>query len=44
MSLADGDLRDEVQATLARAERARVGRLAMAWERLVGLFGYRLQP
>jgi AcrR family transcriptional regulator len=44
MSLAGGDLRDEVQAALARAEQDRTTRVASAWEQLVGLFGYRLRP
>ncbi|MGO9778292.1 MAG: TetR/AcrR family transcriptional regulator [Streptosporangiaceae bacterium] len=43
MSLADGDLRDEVQAILARSERERMARVAAAWERMTALFGYRLR-
>ncbi len=44
MSLADGDLRDQVQAALAESERAHLARIAAAWQRLAGLFGYRLRP
>ncbi|MGO9078172.1 MAG: TetR/AcrR family transcriptional regulator [Streptosporangiaceae bacterium] len=44
LSLADGQLRDEVQAALARSEQARLSRIASAWELLAGLFGYRLRP
>ncbi len=43
-SLADGDLRDQVQAALAQSEQGRMARVATAWERLAGLFGYRLRP
>ena len=43
MSLADGDLRDEVQAILARSERERIARVAAAWEGMTALFGYRLR-
>ena len=43
MSLADGDLRHEVQAALARSEQGRNSRVANAWEQLAGLFGYRLR-
>jgi AcrR family transcriptional regulator len=44
MSLADGELRDQVQAALAQSEQARMTRVAKAWEQLAGLFGYRLRP
>jgi len=44
MSLAEGDLRDQVQAGLAQTEQAHTARVAAAWERVVGLFGYRLRP
>jgi AcrR family transcriptional regulator len=44
MSLAEGDLRDQVQVALAQTEKAHTARVAKAWERLVGLFGYRLRP
>jgi AcrR family transcriptional regulator len=44
MSLAEGDLRDQVQAALAQTEQAHTAGVAQAWERLVGLFGYRLRP
>jgi AcrR family transcriptional regulator len=44
MSLADGELRDQVQDALARSEQARLTRVTGAWEQLAGLFGYRLRP
>lgn len=44
MSLSDGDLRDQVQAALAQSERGQLARIAAAWRRLAGLFGYRLRP
>jgi AcrR family transcriptional regulator len=44
LSLTDGDLRDQVQAALAESERDHLARIATAWERLAGLFGYRLRP
>lgn len=44
MSLPDGDLRREVQASLAASERRRSARIARAWVRLAELFGYRLRP
>jgi AcrR family transcriptional regulator len=44
MSLAEGELRDQVRATLAQSERGFIGRVATAWELLCGLLGYRLRP
>jgi AcrR family transcriptional regulator len=44
MSLADGTLRDQVQAALARSEQAHNARIAQAWRHLTALFGYRLRP
>ncbi|MGO9276965.1 MAG: TetR/AcrR family transcriptional regulator, partial [Streptosporangiaceae bacterium] len=44
MSLADGQLRDQVRLGLAQSEQDHVARLAQAWELLAGLFGYRLRP
>jgi len=44
MSLADGELRDQVQAALARSEQARLARIAKGWQQLAGLLGYRLRP
>jgi AcrR family transcriptional regulator len=44
MSLAAGELRDQVQQALAESEQARTVRVAGAWEKLAGLFGYRLRP
>ena len=43
-SLADGELRDHVQAALAEAEARRNAQVARAWRQLAGLFGYRLRP
>src|SRR5205814_8376469 len=43
-SLADGALRDQVQAALAQAEAARTAQIAAAWRQLAVLFGYRLRP
>jgi AcrR family transcriptional regulator len=44
LSLADGDLRDQVRAALAQSEQAHKAQVARAWEQLTGLFGYRLRP
>jgi AcrR family transcriptional regulator len=44
LSIADEELRDQVQAALARSEHDHIARVASAWERLTGLMGYRLRP
>jgi AcrR family transcriptional regulator len=44
LSIADDQLRDQVQAALARSERDHIARVAAAWEHMTGLFGYRLRP
>ncbi len=44
LSVADEELRRDLQEALARSERDFIGRIAAAWQRLVGLFGYRLRP
>lgn len=44
LSLADGDLRQEVQAALAAAERDLNDRIARSYRRLAALFGLRLCP
>ena len=44
MSLAEGELRQQVQVALAASERDRTTRVAQAWEQLTALFGYRLRP
>jgi len=44
LSLADGELHDQVQAALAQSERDRMARVARAWEHMANLFGYRLRP
>jgi AcrR family transcriptional regulator len=43
LSLADGGLRKQVQAALARAEQERLARVARAWELMASLLGYRLR-
>jgi AcrR family transcriptional regulator len=43
LSLADGGLRDQVQAALARAERDHLAGVARAWELMAGLLGFRLR-
>ena len=44
MSLADGELRDQVQAALARSEQARLARIVQGWQQLTSLLGYRVRP
>jgi AcrR family transcriptional regulator len=44
LSIADGDLRDQVQAALAQSEHEHMAAIARAWELLTALFGYRLRP
>src|ERR1700733_8053856 len=44
LSLADDELRSEIQAALAESERDHVARVAAAWELMTSLFGYRLRP
>jgi len=44
LSLADGELREEVQAALARSEQARLARIVRGWQQLTGLLGYRVRP
>jgi AcrR family transcriptional regulator len=44
MSLADGALRDQVQAALAESEHEHNARIGHAWKQLAGIFGYRLRP
>jgi AcrR family transcriptional regulator len=44
MSLADGGLRRQVQAALARAEREHLAQVARAWKLLASLLGFRLRP
>jgi AcrR family transcriptional regulator len=43
-SLPDGELREEIQAALARSERGFIDRLAHGWERIATALGYRLRP
>jgi AcrR family transcriptional regulator len=44
LSLADGELRDQVQEILRQSEQGFVDRVAASWRNLTGLFGYRLRP
>ncbi len=44
LSLPDGELRDDVQAALARSEQRFVDRVAAGWERMARALGYRLRP
>jgi AcrR family transcriptional regulator len=44
LSIADAELRGQVQAALARSEHDHIARVASAWKRLAGLLGYRLRP
>ncbi|GIH96336.1 TetR/AcrR family transcriptional regulator [Planobispora siamensis] len=44
LSLPEGDLRDDVQAALARSEARFVEQVARGWERVAGAMGYRLRP
>jgi AcrR family transcriptional regulator len=44
LSLADGGLRDRVQAALAQAEQDHLARVARAWRLMAGLLGFRLCP
>ena len=44
LSIADGELRDQVEAALGQSEHDHIGRVARSWERLAGLLGYRLRP
>ncbi len=44
LSLADGALRDEIQATLTATEHRFIAAVAQAWQFMAGLLGYRLRP
>ena len=44
LSLADDELRSQIQASLAQSERDHVARVAASWDLLAGLFGYRIRP
>ena len=43
LSLAEGELRDEVQAALVQSERGFIERVAGAWQRVAMVLGYRLR-
>lgn len=42
--LANGELRDQIQAALAHTEAGRVALVAEAWRQIADLLGYRLRP
>ena len=44
LSLADDELRSQIQASLAQSERDHIARVAAAWDALAGLLGYRIRP
>jgi AcrR family transcriptional regulator len=44
LSVADEELRNDLQAALATSERGFISRIADSWEQLAGLLGYRLRP
>lgn len=44
LSVADDELRSDLQAALAVSEPDFIGRIARSWERLCALLGYRLRP
>jgi AcrR family transcriptional regulator len=44
VSIADDELREQVQAALAESERDHIAAVATAWTQLTGLLGYRLRP
>lgn len=44
LSIADGELRGQVQAALAGSEQDYIARIAQAWQQLTPLLGYRLRP
>jgi AcrR family transcriptional regulator len=44
LSLAEGEMRDTVQDILARSEHGFISRVAVAWQHIAELFGYRLRP
>ncbi len=44
ISVAGDELRSDIRTVLAQSERAFISRIAVSWERLAGLFGYRIRP
>jgi AcrR family transcriptional regulator len=44
LSIADAELRNDLQEALATSERGFISRIASSWEQLAGLLGYRLRP
>jgi AcrR family transcriptional regulator len=43
LSIADEELRNDLQAALATSERGFISRISASWEQLAGLLGYRLR-
>jgi AcrR family transcriptional regulator len=44
MSLAEGELREQIRAILVESQRDLIASVATAWETMAGLLGYRLRP
>jgi AcrR family transcriptional regulator len=44
VSLAEGELREEVRRILAESQQGFISRVAIAWRQITDLFGYRLRP
>jgi AcrR family transcriptional regulator len=44
LSVADAELRTQLQAALAQSEQGFIRRIASSWEAMTRLFGYRLRP
>jgi AcrR family transcriptional regulator len=44
LSLPAGELREEIQAALARSEQGFIDRIAWSWQRMATVVGYRLRP
>ena len=44
MSLAEGELREQIKAILVESQRDHIARVAAAWEAMTRLLGYRLRP
>lgn len=44
LSLSEGELRDQIQQTLAESQQHSIRRVAAAWRQIAELFGYQLRP
>lgn len=44
MSIPDGELRDDVRATLEESQEGFIARVSQAWASIAALFGFRLKP